>query len=111
VLGVFFAGYRLQSANINDINDIANKTNVFLSRIAGYRAFLREQHDDRISNTSEPTLYKGQTFRSRLEEKWAAFFDILEWEWVYEPFDLGGWSPDFAIRAPGAQNVRKIVLV
>jgi hypothetical protein len=61
--------------------------------------------------TAKPTLYKGQTFRSRLEAKWAVFFDILEWEWVYEPFDLGGWSPDFAIRAPGAQSLRKIVLV
>jgi hypothetical protein len=60
---------------------------------------------------AKPTLYKGQTFRSRLEAKWAAFFDILEWEWVYEPFDLGGWSPDFAIRAPGADSVRKVVLV
>jgi hypothetical protein len=35
----------------------------------------------------------------------------LRWEWVYEPFDLGGWSPDFAIRAPGASSKRKVVLV
>jgi hypothetical protein len=60
---------------------------------------------------AKPTVYRGQTFRSRLEAKWAAFFDILKWEWVYEPFDLGGWSPDFAIRAPGASSARKIVLV
>jgi hypothetical protein len=55
---------------------------------------------------AKPTLYRGQQFRSRLEARWAAFFDLLRWEWVYEPFDLGGWSPDFAIRAPWA-NPRK----
>jgi hypothetical protein len=60
---------------------------------------------------AKPTVYRGQTFRSRLEARWAAFFDILQWEWVYEPFDLGGWSPDFAIRAPGACSKRQVVLV
>jgi hypothetical protein len=60
---------------------------------------------------AKATLYKGQMFRSRLEAKWAAFFDLLRWRWCYEPFDLGGWSPDFAIHAPGAQNVSKIILV
>jgi hypothetical protein len=36
--------------------------------------------------------------RSRLEARWAAFFDLCEWNWDYEP-DLGlpGWIPDFAI--------------
>jgi hypothetical protein len=61
--------------------------------------------------TAKPTLYKGQMFRSRLEAKWAAFFDIVEWEWCFEPFHFGGWVPDFAIRAPGAQSLRKVVLV
>jgi hypothetical protein len=60
---------------------------------------------------AKPTVYRGQTFRSRLEARWAAFFDLLEWEWVYEPFHFGGWVPDFAIRAPGAQSLRKVVLV
>jgi hypothetical protein len=43
------------------------------------------------------TSYKGVLFRSRLEAKWAAFFDLLEWSWKYEPVDLRGWSPDFFI--------------
>lgn len=46
------------------------------------------------------TRYKGYRFRSRLEARWAVFFDALGLEWEYEPegFDLGeaGWYlPDF----------------
>ena len=45
-----------------------------------------------------PTTYKGITFRSRNEARWAAFFDLLKWQWEYEPFDLKGYIPDFVIR-------------
>jgi hypothetical protein len=31
------------------------------------------------------TSYKGYRFRSRLEARWAVFFDALGWEWDYEP--------------------------
>ena len=46
------------------------------------------------------TFYKGYRFRSRLEARWAVFFDAMGWQWEYEPegFDLGeaGWYlPDF----------------
>jgi hypothetical protein len=44
-----------------------------------------------------PTTYKSTRFRSRLEARWAAFFDLLGWSWVYEPFDADGWIPDFLI--------------
>lgn len=44
-----------------------------------------------------PTKYKGIQFRSRLEAKWASFFDLLNWKWQYEPCDFNGWIPDFAI--------------
>jgi len=43
------------------------------------------------------TFYKGVLFRSRLEARWAAFFDLIGWEWEYEPFDLPGWTPDFLV--------------
>lgn len=48
------------------------------------------------------TKYKGYRFRSRLEARWAVFFDALGIQWEYEPegFDLGeaGWYlPDFLI--------------
>lgn len=45
-----------------------------------------------------PTVYRGTNFRSRLEARWAAFFDLVGWPWVYEPFDAHGWIPDFLIR-------------
>jgi hypothetical protein len=44
-----------------------------------------------------PTIYRGIQFRSRLEAKWAVFFDSLSWEWSYEPIDLDGYIPDFLL--------------
>lgn len=44
-----------------------------------------------------PTVYKGCSMRSRLEARWAAFFDLCGWKWTYEPFDLNGYSPDFML--------------
>jgi hypothetical protein len=44
-----------------------------------------------------PTKYKGITFRSRVEAKWAVMFDELGWGWEYEPLDLNGYIPDFAL--------------
>jgi hypothetical protein len=45
------------------------------------------------------TRYKGYRFRSRLEARWAVFFDALGVPWEYEKqgFDLGGfyYLPDF----------------
>jgi hypothetical protein len=46
---------------------------------------------------AHPTTYNGVNFRSRLEARWAAFFDLNGWEWSYEPVDLDGWSPDFLL--------------
>lgn len=44
-----------------------------------------------------PTTYAGVRFRSRLEARWAAFFDLVGWEWEYEPLDLNGYIPDFVL--------------
>ena len=44
-----------------------------------------------------PTVYNGRQYRSRLEAKWAAFFDLLGWRFEYEPADFGKWSPDFLL--------------
>lgn len=51
------------------------------------------------------THYKGYRFRSRLEARWAVFFDALGLQWEYEPegYDLGeaGWYlPDFRVKTP-----------
>jgi hypothetical protein len=49
------------------------------------------------------TFYKGYRFRSRLEARWAVFFDALCIDWEYEPeaFDLDGvgYLPDFRLGA------------
>ena len=52
------------------------------------------------------TTYKGYRFRSRLEARWAVFFDTLGIEWEYEKegfeFDDGTrYLPDFWL--PGLQ--------
>lgn len=43
--------------------------------------------DDIKANRIKPieTRYKGYRFRSRLEARWAVFFDTLGIEWQYEP--------------------------
>lgn len=50
-----------------------------------------------MSFAAIPTIYKDVQFRSRLEARWAAFFDLCGWSWIYEPLNLDGWIPDFLI--------------
>jgi len=50
------------------------------------------------------TTYNNITFRSRLEARWAVFFDVLGAAWEYEPQvfdlgDLGHYLPDFLLPA------------
>lgn len=51
------------------------------------------------------TRYKGYRFRSRLEARWAVFFDAIGIEWEYEPqgYYVGGraYLPDFYLRSLG----------
>lgn len=44
-----------------------------------------------------PTRYRGVTFRSRLEARWAVMFDAWKWPWLYEPVDLEFYIPDFVL--------------
>jgi hypothetical protein len=50
------------------------------------------------------TQYKGYRFRSRLEARWAVFFDALGLPWEYEPegFETpaGRYLPDFRVTSP-----------
>lgn len=54
----------------------------------------------RYSVKAHPTMYNGVQYRSRLEARWAAFFDLIGWQHEYEPIDLPGWSPDFRVVFP-----------
>jgi hypothetical protein len=51
------------------------------------------------------TRYAGCRFRSRLEARWAVFFDALDLEWQYEPqgFRVGhrAYLPDFYLPHSG----------
>lgn len=51
------------------------------------------------------TKYRGIVFRSRLEARWAVFFDQLGIEWQYEPqgFEKDGdrYLPDFRLSCKG----------
>jgi len=50
------------------------------------------------------TFYKGYHFRSRLEARWAKFFDALRIKWVYEPEGFKHqdtwYLPDFWVKYP-----------
>lgn len=52
-----------------------------------------------------PTEYGGVNFRSRLEARWAAFFDLVQWEWHYEPVDFRGLIPDFVLLFDDARPI------
>lgn len=58
------------------------------------------------------TEYKGYRFRSRLEARWAVFFDACGVKWEYEPegFDLGDglyYLPDFLLHDVWIRNLYK----
>lgn len=71
------------------------------------------------------TRYKGYRFRSRLEARWAVFFDALGLAWEYEPegFELPGgvrYLPDFKVNGtwvevkpvnPSPDEIRKLKLL
>lgn len=55
------------------------------------------------------TQYDGYKFRSRLEARWAVFFNTLNVEYLYEPegFDLGNglyYLPDFKVQCYGTRG-------
>ena len=55
-----------------------------------------------------PTVYGGIRYRSRLEARWAAFFDLVHWDYIYEPADLGKWSPDFLLLPGPARGLVEV---
>lgn len=60
------------------------------------------------SITAIETEYRGYRFRSRLEARWAVFFDALGLQWEYEPegFNLPNgtrYLPDFRVTSPQGQ--------
>jgi hypothetical protein len=57
------------------------------------------------------TLYAGCRFRSRLEARWAVFFDVFQLKWRYEPdgFRLPSgrcYLPDFLIDGVGFVEIK-----
>lgn len=59
------------------------------------------------------TRYKGYRFRSRLEARWAVFFDKMGWNWKYEHqgYEVGWedtipWLPDFEIEIPFSDHIK-----
>ena len=71
-----------------------------------HQAGLPFSRENKVIKAIE-TVYNGYRFRSRLEARWAVFFDTLGIEYQYEPegFDLGNgiwylpdfWLPDFEL--------------
>lgn len=56
------------------------------------------------------TVYRGYRFRSRLEARWAVFFDALKFKWEYEPegFVLPSgryYLPDFRVYTPQGEPI------
>jgi hypothetical protein len=45
-------------------------------------------------------IYNGLQFKTQLEARWAAFFDLAKWEWHVNPVPVGNWAPDFRVTFP-----------
>ena len=71
---------------------------------------LRAHEEDVNTPALTPieTEYQGVKFRSRLEARWAVFFDRLGVKWLYEPegFELpsGRYLPDFYLPLIGTSD-------
>jgi hypothetical protein len=54
------------------------------------------------------TKYKGHRFRSRLEARWAVFFDVIDFKVEYEPEgytqDGTAYLPDFSVALPNGKH-------
>ncbi len=67
-------------------------------------------HSDKtVTIKAIETRAYGCRFRSRLEARWAVFFDTLGLRWEYEPegFDIGGeaYLPDFRVWTPQCEPI------
>jgi hypothetical protein len=63
--------------------------------------FIIRSDIDGFSPKSLPSWYRGIEFRSRMEARWAAYFDTLYLNWIYEPegysLKSGNYCPDFQL--------------
>jgi hypothetical protein len=64
---------------------------------------------DRQDWKAMPTKYGGIEFRSRLEARWACFFDRIGWKWTYEPLDGNAYIPDFLVHVNHAVKLAAFV--
>lgn len=62
-----------------------------------YEKIVADANAKKTQSQGIPTTYNSIDFRSRLETKWAVFFDILGWTYQYEPYEFEGYIPDFAL--------------
>lgn len=53
-------------------------------------------------------MYKGTLFRSRIEARWACFFDLIGWPWAYEPIDGDWYLADFILLFENGHMVAEI---
>lgn len=65
----------------------------------------------KYSIDAKETTYKGIKFRSRLEAKWACFFDLIGWDWQYEPSEINGYNPDFIIKTKSKAYETNFIIV
>jgi hypothetical protein len=72
------------------------------SGIGSLRPIKFNGHKTNHTAKAVETTYNGQTFRSRLEARWAIVFDLLDISWEYEPqlfrTPRGHYLPDFKIK-------------
>ena len=46
------------------------------------------------------SYYNGLIFKTLLQARWAAFFDLAGWRYWTNPASVGNWQPDFKVEFP-----------
>jgi hypothetical protein len=68
---------------------------------------------DELITRPKPTWYNNYYFRSKLEAKWAVFFDLMKIKWEYEPEpftcdDGSQYTPDFYLPKTYLRNTKGV---
>lgn len=60
---------------------------------------------------AKPIEFRGRLYRSRLEARWAVFFEKIGWKYEYEPSEINGSNPDFIIQCTSECYDTKHIIV
>lgn len=96
--------FKKYNSVLKDNKILAENNRILIDTVSKLRKRIEELTFSKKEKEIKPikTFYKGIEFRSRLEARWARFFDACGVKWEYEPegYELGNglrYLPDFKL--------------